>query len=279
MDKLVSLQEAMASVRDGDTVALGGNVLHRAPMAACMELARQKKRELRLVKTAGAMDVDILCMAGCVYSVDAGFISYETEYSLASHYRKAVQEGRVKGNEHACYTVISALRAAAAGIPFMPVRGLKSGDLLDVNDYFSSVEDPFGSGRVNVVRAIRPDVCILHVQRAEKNGNAQILGPKFDDVLMSRASEKVIVTTETIVPDGYFSRGKEKADIPHFMVTAVVHVPKGASPCSCDGFYDINRPCLNEFKALKKEEELAAFLQAYGRDNLGRKGAGSGWEW
>lgn len=280
MNKLMSLHDAMALVKDGDTLALGGNVLHRAPMAACMELARQKRRGLKLIKTAGAMDVDLLCMAGCVQSVDAGFISYETEYSLASHYRKAVQEGRVKGNEHACYTVISALRAAAAGIPFMPVRGLMYGDLLKVNDYFAQVTDPFSGETINVVRAIRPDVCILHVQKAEKNGNGLIVGPKFDDVLMSRASKKVILTAETIVPDHYFEREKQGADIPHFMVEAVVHLPKGAAPCSCEGFYDIDRKALDHFKELKTAAELDQYLTVHGKEVYGRRCAGVGeWEW
>ena len=76
------------------------------------------------------MDVDLLCLAGCVKSVDAGFISFESKYGLANHYCKAVQSGAVKANEHACYTVVSALRAAAYGIPFMPVHGLVNSDLI-----------------------------------------------------------------------------------------------------------------------------------------------------
>ena len=95
------------------------------------------------VKTAGAMDVDALCLAGCAASVDAGFISYESQYGLAQRYRRSVQSGLVRANEHACYTVISALRAASYGIPFMPVRGLKVSDLRKVNDYFADVTDPF----------------------------------------------------------------------------------------------------------------------------------------
>jgi glutaconate CoA-transferase subunit A len=260
MNKLISLEEAIASVRDNDMVALGGNALHRAPMAACREIARQKKRGLRLVKTAGAMDVDLLCLAGCAQSVDAGFISYETEYSLASHYRKAVQEGRVVAHEHACYTVISALRAASAGIPFMPVKGLMVSDLIEANDYFETVTDPFSGDAVHVVKALRPDVCILHVQEAEKNGNAAIDGPQYEDVLMSRASARVIITAEKIVPDKHFSFAKRKADIPHFLVDAVVHVPQGSGPCSCSGLYDINRHQLGRFKQIASQEELQQYL-------------------
>jgi glutaconate CoA-transferase subunit A len=260
MDKLISLEEAIASVQDNDMVALGGNALHRAPMAACREIARQKKRGLRLVKTAGAMDVDLLCLADCVQSVDAGFISYETEYALAAHYRKAVQEGRVTANEHACYTVISALRAGSAGIPFMPVKGLMISDLIEANDYFETVTDPFSGSEVHVVKALQPDVCILHVQEAEKNGNAAIDGPQYEDVLMSRASKRVIVTAEKIVPEKHFSFAKRKADIPHFLVDAVVHVPRGAAPCSCSGLYDINRHQLDQFKKLVTREELQQYL-------------------
>ena len=273
MSKLCSLEKAIRQIKDGDTVALGGNVLHRAPMAACREMVRQRKRDLKLVKTAGAMDVDILCLAGSVYSVDAGFISYESEYSLASFYRKAVQDGIVKGNEHACYTVISALRAASAGIPFMPVRGLMVSDLIENNDYFDSVRDPFSGEEIHVVKAIVPDVAVIHVQEAEPNGNAVIYGPKFDDVLMSRAAKKVIITAEKIVPEHRFEYAPVKADIPHFMVDAVVHVPHGARPCSCYGKYEIDRRELDQFKAIKTKEELVNYVSASEGCVYGRQGA------
>jgi glutaconate CoA-transferase subunit A len=261
MSKLMSLTQAVNIIHDKDTVGIGGNVLHRSPMALVREIARQGRKNLHLVKTAGAMDVDLLCLAGCVDSVDAGFISYETEYSLAGHYRKAVQNGIVKGNEHACYTVISALRAASAGIPFMPVKGLQISDLIDANDYFKRIQDPFSGELVTVVKAIVPDVAIIHVQEADKNGNARIIGPKFEDVLFSRAAKKVIITAETIVPETRFAFSKEKADIPHFLVEAVVHAPQGAMPCSCPSKYDIDRSNLDEFKSLKDKDGLYGYLE------------------
>lgn len=263
LNKLMSLTQAVELIQDNDTVGIGGNVLHRAPMALVREIARQEKKGLHIVKTAGAMDVDLLCLAECVSSVDAGFISYETEYSLAGHYRMAVQNGIVKGNEHACYTVISALRAASAGIPFMPVKGLQISDLIEVNDYFTRIQDPFSGEMVTVVKAIVPDVVILHVQEADKNGNAKILGPKYDDVLLSRAAKKVILTAETIVPDSKFAFSQDKADIPHFLVNAVVHMPKGAAPCSCPSKYNIDRGNLDSFKAIKNKEELKDYLDNF----------------
>lgn len=274
VNKTVSLEQAVSLIKDGDTLALGGNVLHRAPMAACMEIVKQEKKNLKLIKTAGAMDVDMLCLADAVYSVDAGFVSYETEYSLALHYRKAVQEGRVKGNEHACYTVISALRAAGAGIPFMPVKGLTVSDLLEVNDYFACVKDPFSENEVHVVKAIKPDVAIIHVQKAERNGNCRITGPKYDDILMAKAARQVIVTAETVVSDGYFSAESLKADIPHFLVTAVVHMPKGAWPCSCHGIYDIDRSGLDDFKSLQTKADLMGYLKKYAKNPFGKQQTG-----
>lgn len=261
MSKLMPLTEAVEMIHDNDTVGIGGNVLHRAPMTLIREIARQRKKNLHLVKTAGAMDVDLLCMAECVSSVDAGFISYESEYSLAGHYRKAVQNGIVKGNEHACYTVISALRAASMGISFMPVRGLQVSDLIEVNDYFTKIRDPFTGEPVTVVKAIRPDVAILHVQEADINGNARIIGPKYEDVLFSRAAKQVIISAETIVSENKFSFSQDKADIPHFLVSAVVHAPKGASPCSCPSKYDIDRRQLDEFKAIKNKEGLDLYIE------------------
>lgn len=261
MNKLKTLREAMAAVPDGAYVAFGGNTLNRAPMAAVFELVRQGKRGLRVVKTAGAMDVDALCLGGCAASVDAGFVSFESQYGLAQNYRRAVQTGAVRGNEHACYTVISALRAASYGIPFMPVRGLKTTDLRAVNDYFADVTDPFTGETLAAVRAIRPDVAIVHAQLADARGNALIEGPKYDDVLMTRAAKTVIVTAERVVGDGWFEASEQKADVPHFLVSAVVRAPRGASPCACCGLYGVDDEAVRAYLRLDGPEALMDFAE------------------
>jgi len=261
MSKLGDLSQAVQAIPDGTLLGIGGNTLNRAPMAAVMELARQRKRGLRLVKTAGGMDVDLLCFAGCVASADAGFISYETEYSLCQHYRKAVQAGEVQMNEHACYTVIAALRAASYGIPFIPVRGLTMTDLLTVNDAFAAVNDPFTGETLYAVKAIRPQVSIIHAHIADKRGNALIEGPKYDDLLLSRASETVIITAERIVGDHYFVASDTKADIPHFLVSAVAHAPRGAWPSSCYHAYGVEEDALCSFLTLGTVDELDDWLQ------------------
>ena len=261
MSKLTGLCDAIQAIPERASLGLGGNTLNRAPMAAVMELARQKKQGLRLIKTAGGMDVDLLCLAGCVATVDAGFVSCETRYGLCRHYRKAVESGAVMANEHACYTVISALRAASYGIPFMPVRGLQITDLVAVNDYFAPVADPFTGETLYAVRALRPMVSILHAHVADEAGNALIEGPLYDDILLSRASETVIVTAERIVGPDYFTNREIKANIPHFLVSAVVHAPRGAWPNACYQAYGVGDEAVRSFLALTTADQLPQWLE------------------
>ncbi|OOB76905.1 MAG: CoA-transferase [Epulopiscium sp. Nuni2H_MBin003] len=262
--KLTNIVDAIKLIEDHHTLGVGGNVLHRAPMALVREIARAKKKSLKVIKTAGAMDVDVLCAAKCVESVDAGFISYESEYGFANFYRKAVQLGEVKANEHACYTVISALRAASFGVSFMPVKGMQVSDLIDANDYFKQISDPFTNEMVTVVRAIRPDVTIVHVQEADMYGNAKIYGPVFDDYTLITASKKVIISAEKIIDTSEFMA---PVNIPHFMVDAVVKVEGGAIPNSCDRFYDIDVSGIEMFRSNTNIDE---YLRKY--EHLDRRG-------
>lgn len=262
-NKIKTLKEAVNLIEDKMTIAIGGNVLHRAPMAFVREIVRSKKRDLRIVKTAGAHDVDLLCGSDCVSIVDAGFISYETEFGLANHYRKAVETGRIKANEHACYTVMCALRAAKAGLNFIPVKGLVHSDLIAENDYFRKITDPFSGESVTVVKSINPDVAVIHVHECDKEGNAVIYGPKFDDELISLSAKKVILTTEKLVNKSKFSKQMQNIAIPGFLVDSIVVIPKGASPCSCPGLYDIDEKILKDFTSNCSKEHIEKYLAYY----------------
>lgn len=261
MSKIIDIKKAVEQIKDGSVVAIGGNTLNRAPMSFVREIARQNKRNLHIVKTAGGMDVDMLCLNGCVSSVDAGFVSYETKYGLANNYRKAVQSGIVKANEHACYTVISALRAASIGVSFMPVKGLINSDLIEANDYFKKVVCPFTFEEYTAVKAIEPDVCIIHVQECDKQGNAKIIGAKYDDVLMTRASKKVIVVTEQIVLDNKFKNDPTQVDVPQLLVDEIVVSPQGAYPNACYKKYGANEANIKAYLNIKNADELSRYLK------------------
>jgi glutaconate CoA-transferase subunit A len=255
--KLTTLTDAIASVEDGNRVALGGNTLHRGPFAAVHEIVRQGKRELEIVKTAGAYDVDLLCGTGCASSVSAGFVGFETVYGLAPSYRRAVESGQVTAREHACYTVIAGLRAAIQGVPFMPIAGLQGSDLLAARD-FRTVADPYTGEPVVAVPALRPDVAILHVQEADELGNGRIAGTRFEDVLMAQAARRVIVTAERIVDGSTFEEAPETVAIPAVYVDAVVEVPRGAWPGSCAGLYDYDADYLTAYVAASRSAETFA---------------------
>jgi glutaconate CoA-transferase subunit A len=182
---------------------------------------------------------------------------------LAGHYRKGVQTGTIKSNEHACYTVICALRGASMNVPFMPVKGLNAGDLLVKNDYFVVVEDPFSGEPITLVKSIVPDIAMIHVQECDEKGNAIIYGPKFEDILISRAAKKVIITTEQIVSESAMKLKADRIDIPGFLVEAVVHVPNGAAPTSCFKKYDIDEKSLTTFINMKSQEEISEFVKGY----------------
>ncbi|PKM66756.1 MAG: CoA transferase subunit A [Firmicutes bacterium HGW-Firmicutes-2] len=272
MKKIISCSKAIATILDGSYLAIGGNVLHRAPMALIREIARQKKRNLKLVKTAGAHDIDVLVRAKCVASVDAGFISYETEYGLATYYRKAVESGEIKANEHACYTVISALNAAKIGVPFMPCRGIMISDLVEANDYFEKIMDPFSDEEITVIKAIKPDVAIIHVNACDEDGNAIIEGPNFEDVLMSRASKRIILSTEKIISKAQVRLNPEKIVIPSFLVESVVVSPRGCAPGSLPGKYEVEDTVIRNFLEKKDDMMFEEYLEAYRIQDQGKGG-------
>jgi glutaconate CoA-transferase, subunit A len=255
-DKLTTLAEAISRVPDGAILALGGNTLHRGPGAAVHELVRQGKRGLEVVKTAGAYDVDLLCAAGCAAAVSAGFVGYETPFGMAPAYRRSVESGTVAVREHACATVIAGLRAAIQGVPFMPVAGLQGSDLPAARG-FRLVADPYSDAAVYVVPALRPDVAILHVQEADAEGNARIIGTRFEDVLMAQAARSVILTAERILDGEAFATEPETVAIPSFVVDAVVPAPGGAWPFSCTPLYEYDAEYLAAWVAAAREPERA----------------------
>lgn len=252
--KVVSLVEAIATVPDGATVALGGNTLHRSPSAAVHELIRQGKRGLNIVKTAGAYDVDILCGTGVTARVTAGFIGFENVFGMARLYRQGVEQGRVQACEHACYSVIAGLRAAAQGVPFMPVAGLTDSDVPAAQG-FRTVADPYTGQEVMAIAAIIPDVAIIHVHEADEQGNARIKGTLFEDLLMVTAARRVILTAERIVDGKAFAEQPELTTIAGFMVDGVVEAPHGAWPCSCAGLYDYDAAYLADYVAHTQSAE------------------------
>ena len=154
------------------------------------------------------------------------------------------------------------MRAASNGIPFEPIAGLTGSDI-PLAAGFRTVKDPYTGVEVYAIPAIRPDWAIVHVQEADRLGNARIYGSPYWDLVMTRAAAKVIVTAEHIVPTEELARVPELTRIPHFLVAAVVHAPDGARPTSCHPYYGIDEDGVRAYlKAAGTPQSLRAYLGA-----------------
>lgn len=236
MTKQLSLKEAVQSVKDHSLLALGGNALQRSPIAFVKELIHQQKKNLSVIKTAGALDVDLLAGANLLHKVYAGYIGFEM-FGLAPAFRKAVEKGEVIVKEHACASVIAALRASIYGVPFQPIHGFQGSDIPKLTGLIKKVTCPFTKEQTNVVQALKPDVTVVHVNVADEEGNGYIAGAVYEDLLMVKAAKRVFITAEQMIPSDQW---EVQPQISGFYVDGVVHVEKGAAPGSCVEEYSMN---------------------------------------
>src|SRR3954447_3165811 len=173
MSKLVTMREAIASlVPEGASVAMGLQLEQMIPFAAAHEIIRQKKRDITLVGPIFDSFADQMIGAGCVSDVVAAWAG-NVMMGSAYNFRREVESGRVKVTNMTNFTVSLALQAAAMGVPFLPTRTAMGSDVAKDNPYFTEIQSPFPPHeKLHSIRALAPDVSIVHVQRADENGNA-----------------------------------------------------------------------------------------------------------
>jgi glutaconate CoA-transferase subunit A len=239
-DKRVGLDGLAALVRDGDTVALGGGLTCRLPMAAVRALVRRGVRDLRVVGSAHGLDVDLLCGAGAVAATAESYVGFEVDFGMAPNYRRACESGAVAVSDGCCYTLVQQLRAAIAGLPFMPLRSVRGTDMARLNPQFRTMICPFTGDELILAPALAPDVAIIHAQYGDRHGNLRIEGPPVADLLFAKASRTVLATVERIVEnDELVALGG--ANVPYFYVTALAEVELGAHPTACYPDYAYDR--------------------------------------
>lgn len=260
---ITGLSELAAAVDDGATVAVGGKTLHRAPMAFVRELVRAGTDDLTLIGLANSLDVDLLCASGQVSGVHYGYVGFEW-LGLAPNFRRAAETGTIEPFEGTCYSVATMLRAAKQGVPFLPVGGLEGSDLLDHNPELDRVADPFTGERVTAVRAVRPDVAVVHVSEADRAGNARVDGADLTEGLLARAADTVLVTAERVVDTEAFTADPERTAIPGFLVDGVAEVSYGAHPLSNPGKYDYDTDHLRSYLEYSPSQ-----VEAYISDTIG----------
>jgi glutaconate CoA-transferase subunit A len=259
--KLLSLPEAIARfVPDGSCVAAGLCLEAMIPFAAGHEMIRQRRRGLTLIGPISDMLFDQMIGAGCVHRVQAAWVGNVITGS-GYNFRRAVESGALRVEDHSNLTIAMALKAAAMGVSFMPVRTVLGSDLIVAHPGLKPIACPFTGGPLAAVAAIAPDVTLIHVQRADESGSAHVwgnLGVMRDACLAAR---HVVITAEEIVPAAFITSDPNRVIIPGFRVSAVCHAPWGAHPSPVPGFYNRDHQAFIDYRDGSKTPEAFACWQ------------------
>jgi glutaconate CoA-transferase subunit A len=237
MTKLVSLKEAISKfVSEGDIVYAAG-FTHLIPFAAGHEIIRQGKKNLTLARATPDLIYDQMVAAGCAKKVIFSYMGNPGVGSLRI-VRAAIEKGELEWEEYSHFGMITRLQAGASGLPFLPMNQTGAADLERANPLIKRVIDPYSGREVITVPALNPDVAIVHVQRADKNGNAHLWGIVGEQKEVAFAARKVILTAEEIVDEAVIRSDPNRTLIPGFIVSAVCHEPHSAHPSYAQGYYD-----------------------------------------
>jgi glutaconate CoA-transferase subunit A len=253
-DKVTTLEAAASLVKDGDHVALSGSTLSRTPMALLWALIRAGRKGLTVSRGIMSSDGDWLLASGASSHVVTSWFAQGIIWGLSRVKREMVESGRARFEEWSHMSIGLGYRAAAMGLPFLPTRTMLGSDVARLNEgRFRRMTCPYTGEALGLVPALRPDVALVHVQRADRFGNGQIDGLPFMDVDVALAADKVILTTERIVSNEQIRRTPDRTRIPFFAVEAVVEVPFGAAPHECYGEYEPFMPHLDRYATLVRE--------------------------
>lgn len=224
-------------------------------MALVRELIRQKKSRLRLFVLPNPLPLDFLVGAGVVAFAEVSFAGLEVDYRslVAPTWQAAVTRNGLRWRERDAIYLVQAVRAAALGLPFMP---LPVANAVRSQADVARVRDPFRKRRVPVVRPLQPDVALVHAQAADRQGNVWIEDPVTDELVV-RASRSVVVTAEKIVPR------LRHATLPSALVDCVVHSPGGAWPTACVGCYGEDGQHIEEYVALARAGRFRDYVRRY----------------
>ena len=254
------MREAVTEhVPSGAMVLLGAQMEQMIPFAAGHEIIRQGKRDLTLVGPISDILFDQLIGAGCaakIFAAWVGNVSAGVGYCL----RRAVEQGiprPVQMVDYSNFTLALGLHAGALGVPFMPTYSAFGSDLLARNGNLREFPSPVNEEKLIAVRALRPDMTILHVQRADELGNAHLWGSLGVAVEGARAARKVIVVAEEIVAPEVIASDPNRTLVPGFLVAAVVHEPWGAHPSPVQGYYGRDHAFFTQYH--EQSRELADF--------------------
>ncbi|HAM36876.1 MAG TPA: 3-oxoadipate--succinyl-CoA transferase subunit A [Elusimicrobia bacterium] len=272
-NKVLSMREAVAElVKDGDTVVIEG-FTHLICFAAGHEIIRQGRKDLTLARLTPDLIYDQMIAAGTAKKLVFSWAGNPGVGSLHA-FRRAVeaQPPRLEIEEYSHFGMVARFSAGAANLPFWTMRNYNGSDIPGSNARIRTVKCPYTGEELATVPALRPDVTIIHAQRADKNGNAHIWGLMGVQKEAAFASKKVIVVVEELVDETVIRSDPNRTLIPGFQVDAVVLEPWGAHPSFAQGYYDRDNDFyVNWDKIAREEAGLKKYLDEFVYGVKGRK--------
>jgi len=256
-EKVISLEEAAALVPDGALVGIGGSTLSRTPMAMVWALIRAGRRDLHCARGITSSEGELLLASGASQHILTSWFSLGIVWGVSRIMRLYTESNRARFEEWSHMAVGLRFRAGAMGVPFLPMRSMMGSDVIAQLPDTRVIDCPFTGEKLVLVPALNPDVALIHVQRCDVFGNAQIDGLSFMDLDLAMAANRVILTTERIVSNDQIRRRPDRTKIPFFAVDAVVEVPFGSAPHECYGLYEPLFSHLDGYAAQLKQDPEA----------------------
>jgi glutaconate CoA-transferase subunit A len=260
--KVMSMSDAVRQfVHDGDAVMIEG-FTHLICFAAGHEIIRQRKKDLTVCRLTPDLVYDQMIAAGCARKLVFSWAGNPGVGPLHA-LRRAVEQSKphpIEIEEYSHFGMAMRVYAAAAKLPFMPLRSYRGSDLPKVNPNIRTVTCPFTGEELNAVPALHPDVTIVHAQRADANGNAQIWGLLGVQKEAAFAAKRVIIVVEELVDEQVIRADPNRTAIPGMIVNAVVVEPYGAHPSFAQGYYDRDNDFYLKWDSISKDEKS---MQAY----------------
>lgn len=268
MSKVTTLSQAVASIPSGAHVALSGFAIARCTMAFAREVIRQGIKDLTVSQCVGAMDADLLVGAGAVRRIIYGGGSLDRFGRLAC-VNRGIEDGSLCAEEYSSLSIAFRYLAGSLGLPFMPIRSLRGSSLMKQIEQrtghdVATVADPFTGENWPVLKPLTPDVAVVQVHTADENGNARIMGPRWDNTEQVKASKRTIVITENLVSGDVIRENPEATVVPGIFVSHVVHLPFAAHPTSVYRAYDYDSEYIERYvQAASTPEGFKTYLDQY----------------
>lgn len=266
--KLVPLATAIQDlVHDGDSIVLGAALETAIPFCATHELIRQGKKRLNMVAPISDASTDMLIGAGCVGAITGAWVG-NVSGGLGHNYRRAAEKGvphKIEIYDYSNFALGLALLAGGYGMPYVALKSLLGSDILKSNPDFKIADDPFNAGeKVVLAKALKPDVAILAVQRADESGNSHYWGSSGVTQEAAFAAERLILIADEIVAPQVIASDPSRCMIPGFRVAAVCHVEGGCHPAPLTGRWKRDSDFFNDYHARSRDVDgFKAWLQEW----------------